>query len=81
MTITETYPAILVEWEAAALHLACCQADRFFCGAPFHPEAEATAHHSEDEACERCVDIRYEMLCPADQPTHQHCPFTKARCP
>ena len=56
----------------AELHLACCNEDRFFCGAPFHPEAEATEEHTEDEACARCVDIRYATLLPAARPDRPH---------
>lgn len=61
----------------AALHLACCEHDRFFCGADFHPEAEGTEAHDEEDCCPTCVDIRYKMLCPRDRPTHQHCPFDR----
>lgn len=65
----------------AGLHIACCVKDRFYCGAPFHPEAEATSDHDEDEACTFCVEIRYGALCPPLRPTHQHCPLTNERCP
>ena len=57
------------------LHIACCAEDLFLCGAQWHPEIEATEEHSEDDACPECVDIRYELLCPPQRPTHQHCPF------
>lgn len=67
---------------SSGLHIRCCRLDEFYCGARFHPEAEATAEHTEDEACPMCVDIRYEHLCPAHRPTHQHCPFdVHERCP
>lgn len=69
-------------WASSGLHLACCVRDQFFCGAQFHPEAEATEAHDENDACPRCVDIRYEHLCPPARPTHQHCPFEpEHRCP
>lgn len=62
-------------------HIPCCLDDRFYCGAPFHPESVATEADDEDECCDACVETRYHALCPPRMPTHQHCPFTGARCP
>lgn len=62
-------------------HIRCCEVERFYCRAPFHPEVEATEACDEEAACATCVDIRYDLLCPQDRPTHQHCPFTGKPCP
>lgn len=62
------------------LHYACCEQDRFFCARPFHPELVATEHDDEDECCQSCVDISYQMMCPPRRPNYQHCPFTGRIC-
>jgi hypothetical protein len=72
MTVVITDEAHLVS-STIKPHIRCCERDTFYCGAPFHPEAEATGAVHEDDACTRCVDRRYELLCPPDRPTHQHC--------
>lgn len=55
-------------------HIACCLVDRFFCGKQFHEELIGYGF-AEDDCCETCVKIRYEMLCPVLRPTHSHCPI------
>lgn len=62
-------------------HVACCVADVFLCGAPFHPELVASPDTPEDECCETCVDIMYALLCPPWRPTHQHCVRGVRICP
>lgn len=59
--------------DEALLHLECCRVERFYCGAPFHPEASAGPDADEDEICERCLDILQASWCFRG---HQHCPMS-----
>jgi hypothetical protein len=87
MTVEAPQVGIVDEaWiNAAALHIACCEQDKFFCGASYHPEALAPNDCHEDDACPTCVDILYGTMCPPDRPaTHFHCPIPgehRKRCP
>ena len=54
-------------------HIKCCVLEKFLCGASYHPELVATEDDDEDACCVKCVDKRYEALCPRDAPTHSHC--------
>lgn len=84
MTLTPTPTPTIDDISASTsdLHIACCSEDKFLCGRPYHPEAEATKDNHEDEACPDCVEARYRMMCPPLRPTHQHCPFKGGRwCP
>ena len=60
-------------------HIACCIADAFFCGRPFHPELLAVEDDKEEDCCKTCIDIRYDMLCPPHSPKHSHCPLLLTR--
>ena len=53
-------------------HIVCCRVNRFFCGAPHYPEAEATEAEAEEEVCGKCVKILHENACWRG---HQHCPI------
>lgn len=57
-------------------HHACCVEDRFFCGAPFHPEMEED--DPEEPHCVECDEIVDMMECARG---HEHCPFTGRICP
>ena len=54
-------------------HLECCRVPRFFCGAPYHPEASASETNAPfDEVCEKCSDVMHANHCWRG---HQHCPI------
>lgn len=83
MSITETPVTIgleelddLEQLDAEG-HIKCCRADRFLCGADFHPEAVAGGMFEQvgDDTCQVCCQIGYQALCPPWKPTHAHCPI------
>lgn len=76
MTLTNTEIDSETQLGNEKVHIACCLADKFICGQPFHPEAKAAVDEPEDECCVRCVDLHYEALCPPVNPTHMHCPLS-----
>lgn len=57
-------------------HIVCCRVERFFCGAPWYPEAEASESEAEDEVCKACVRILHDNACWRG---HQHCPIELLR--
>lgn len=55
-------------------HLVCCEAKKFLCRAPYHPESEHVEGKEEID-CKPCVIIRVSHTCRVG---HQHCPLREA---
>jgi len=82
MTTIEVMPELdLLDFTGSgSAHECCCRQDAFYCGAPYHPESDASLMNLEPD-CDICLAEESAMLCYNGPTPHDHCPIDGTICP